>query len=505
VNAPSPTPALPAPPGLEADALLDLDATALAQRLRSGEGTAEQATRAALARARAREPAAGAFLELLDGAALERARALDRARRDGAALGALHGVPVALKANLALAGSAPSCASRVLAGYRSPFTATAVQRLLDAGAVPIGIANMDEFAMGSSGEHSSGGPTRNPWDSTRTPGGSSSGSAAAVAARVVPLALGSDTGGSVRQPAALCGILAHKPSWGRVSRFGLVAFASSLDCVAPLARSARDLTLALELCSGADPRDATCLDLPPIQREPRASLAGLRAGVVREFRGQAEASVERAFERTLAELSAVGVELLECSLPSVLLALPAYYVISSCEAASNLARFDGVRFGARQQAEDFGGLLERTRAAGLGAEVQRRILMGSFALSSGYQEQWYGRACAVRDHLSREFAASFEQVDVLLAPTAPELAFRLGERRRDPLAMYRSDLLTVPASLAGLPAASVPCAFVGEGNVRLPVGLQLLAPRLADARLCALVEALEGLLAPQWTASRGAP
>jgi len=482
----------------------ELDATELARRIASGETSAAEALRSALAAIDTQDGALHAFLRVDREAALERARALDAAQRRGEPLGALHGVPVALKSNMCIADRETNCASRILAGYRPPYTATFVQRLLDAGAIPLGHTNMDEFAMGSSSENSAFGPTRNPWDLARTPGGSSSGSAVAVASGMCPLALGSDTGGSVRQPAALCGVAGFKPTYGRVSRYGLIAFGSSLDQVSPFARSVRDLELATSVISGADPRDSTCVDAPPLApEEPREGLAGLRVGIPAEALGAGlERGVRRAFDAACAELAALGADCVPVSLAHLEAAIPTYYVVATAEASSNLARYEGVRYGARVPGDGtLQGMFAATRAAGFGAEVKRRILLGTYVLSAGYYEAWYGRALKVRRLIADDFETAFESVDLIATPTSPCVAFALGERVDDPLAMYQSDVLTVPASLAGLPAVSVPCGFAAQGsqsndgndggNGGLPVGLQLVGPTLADARVLAVARAFE--------------
>jgi len=470
-----------------------MDASALRAAHASGEGSVRQTIEDTLARIALLEPRLSALSAVLADGARRRADGLDAARANGFELGPLFGVPVALKANLCQTGVETNCGSRVLAGWRPPYTATVVERLLAAGAVPVAVAHMDEFAMGSSGENSAYGRARNPWDLTRTPGGSSSGPAAAVAAGLVPLALGSDTGGSVRQPAALCGIAGFKPSYGRLSRHGLVAFGSSLDQVGPLARSVRDVELALEVLSGYDERDATSLREPPVRRGARASLAGLRVGVPAEYFGAGlDARVRATIEAALGELEALGARRVPVSLPSTELAIPCYYVLATAEAASNLARFDGVRYGPRVDGDGtLEGMQAATRGAGFGAEVKRRILLGTFVLSHGYAEAWYGKALAVRARLRAEFEAAFRTVDLIAGPTSPSLAFRLGEKSTDPLAMYLSDALTVPASLAGLPALSLPAGFAAEGANELPVGLQLVGPFGADAEVLAAARLFE--------------
>jgi aspartyl-tRNA(Asn)/glutamyl-tRNA(Gln) amidotransferase subunit A len=476
-------------------AYAELDASALREEIAAGRRSAAQTVAECFARIDALDEPLGVFLGRERASAEARARELDRALARGESAGPLCGVPVALKANMCLEGFETSCGSRILAGWRAPYTATFVQRLLDAGAIPVGTTNMDEFAMGSSSENSAFGPARNPWARECTPGGSSSGSAVAVAAGIVPLALGSDTGGSVRQPAALCGIHGFKPTWGRVSRYGLVAFGSSLDQVSPFARSVRDLELALAVISGRDERDATCLDLDPLQAlvpDDEQSLAGVRIGVPREYLPASDqGEVAAALRRALAELQALGAELRELSLPHSEYAIPCYYVIATAEASSNLARFDGVRYGLRVEGPgSLQGMIAATRGAGFGPEVKRRILLGTYVLSAGYHDAWYGRALAVRALIARDFERAFEEVDLVAGPTSPTPAFRLGERASDPVAMYQADVLTVPASLAGLPAISTPCGFTA-GPPALPIGLQLIGPVRSDARVLRVARAYE--------------
>lgn len=468
------------------------DATALALATRNGERSVRSVVEECLARIDAASDL-GAFLTVTREAALERADALDAARAAGRPTGRLFGVPVAIKANMCVAGEESSCASRMLEGYRAPYTATFVQRLLDAGAVLVGATNMDEFAMGSSGENSAFAPARNPWDETRTPGGSSSGSAVAVAAGLVPLALGSDTGGSVRQPAALCGIHGFKPTYGRISRYGLIAFGSSLDQVAPLARSVRDVELVSELLSGEDELDSTCLAYPPIESAAPdvTRLDGLKIGVAREhFPDDLDGAIRERTEAAVAKLCELGAERVDVELPHTRHAIATYYVIATAEASSNLARYEGVGYGKRVAGDgSLAGMFAATRQAGFGAEVKRRILLGTYVLSAGYYDAWYGKALKVRRLLRNDFDAAFEHCDLIVGPTSPTTAFALGERADDPVAMYLADTLTVPVSLAGLPAISSPCGFVEDGGSRLPVGVQLIAPALRDARalFCARV------------------
>jgi aspartyl-tRNA(Asn)/glutamyl-tRNA(Gln) amidotransferase subunit A len=471
------------------------DATDHRARLQRGHETVEEATARTLQRCRALQGEVGAFASLWDERALERARELDRARARGETCGALFGVPVALKSNLCVRGEVAHCGSRVLEGWRAPYTATAVERLLDAGAVLVGATEMDEFAFGSSGENSAWGVPRNPWDGARTCGGSSSGSAAAVAAGLVPLALGSDTGGSARQPAAHCGVAALKPTFGRVSRYGLIAFGSSLDCISPIARSVRDLELALAVISGADARDATCLDLPPCEVAGDGAgqrLEGLRFGVPAQYLAALEQDVRGPFEEACAALEALGARRVALDLPTLEHALPIYYVVASAEASSNLARFDGVRYGPRRAGDgSLQGMVAATRGALFGREAARRILLGTYVLQSGYREAWHATALRARARLCDEFARAFEAVDVIAGATAPGPAFRLGERGNDPLAMYRSDVLTIPASLAGLPALALPAGFVAREGRELPLSLSLCAPPREDARVLRVARAFE--------------
>ncbi len=447
-------------------------AAALARRVGARELKAEEVMRACLARIDAIEPRVGAFLVVMAEPALERARAVDAALAAGARL-PLAGVPVAVKDLLDIAGEPTTCGSRILEGYRPPFTATVVRRLLDAGAVVIGKTNLDEFAMGSSTENSAYQKTRNPWDLERVPGGSSGGSAAAVAAGMAPLALGSDTGGSIRQPAALCGVVGLKPSYGRVSRYGLVAFASSLDQVGPLARSVEDVALAAQALFGRDAMDSTCADapVPDFSLALLAGATGLRVGVPWAFlESGVDEAVLRAFRDSLASLEAAGCAIVPVALPHAPHAIASYYLIATAEASSNLARFDGVRYGARRAGASLRESYGETRNAGFGPEVKRRILLGTFALSSGYYDAYYRRAQKVRTLIRRDFEQAFLACDAVAMPTAPTPAFRIGEKVKDPLQMYLADVFTVPASLAGIPGLSLPCGLCGG----LPVGLQLL-------------------------------
>ncbi|MBM4358803.1 MAG: Asp-tRNA(Asn)/Glu-tRNA(Gln) amidotransferase subunit GatA [Deltaproteobacteria bacterium] len=468
----------------------------LADRIQRGDVGALEVCEAALARI-AREESLGAFLSVASDTAREAARAVDRRRARGETLGPLAGVPVAVKDVLCTRDQPTTAASKILVGdgrpWRPPYDATAVARLRAADAVLIGKANCDEFAMGSSNENSAFFPARNPWDPTRTPGGSSGGSAVAVAASMSPGALGTDTGGSIRQPASFTGVVGVKPSHGRVSRYGLIAFASSLDQVGPFAADVRGAATLLQAIAGHDPRDATSstTDVPDYLSACDAPVRGLRLGVPEEYFAEGlDAEVLRCVRGALAELEREGAVLRPVSLPHTRHAVASYYVVASAECSSNLARFDGVRFGLRSGGDrDLAQMMSRTRAEGFGAEVKRRILLGTFVLSSGYQEAYYRRAQRVRAAIAADFRAAFEEVDAIVAPVSPTVAFPLGSRTDDPLAMYLADVYTLPASLAGLAALSVPCGL-GDAS-RLPVGLQLIGPAFEEARLFTLARAVE--------------
>jgi aspartyl-tRNA(Asn)/glutamyl-tRNA(Gln) amidotransferase subunit A len=446
----------------------------------SGAETAESVCRQALDRIAALDPSVHAFLHVDGDGALAAARELDRNRP--AAPGPLHGVPVALKDNINVAGMPATAGSRILEGYRPPFDAEVVRRLRAAGAVIVGKTNCDEFAMGSSTEHSAYGPTRNPWGLDRAPGGSSGGSAAAVAAGMVPLALGSDTGGSIRQPAAFCGIVGMKPTYGRVSRYGLIAFASSLDQIGPMARSVDDAALLIDAIAGHDPRDATSARRPAIDAgaAARGDVRGLRIGVPRHLiEATIDGDVARAFDAALAHMAAMGAQIVDVTLPHHDVAVAVYYLVATAEASANLARYDGVRYGLR--AADPAGLdamYALTRTRGFGTEVKRRLMLGTYVLCAGYYDAYYLKAQQVRTLIRADFDEAFRTADVVALPTTPTPAFGLGERLGDPLQMYLADVFTVSAPLAGLPAISVPCGLSDSG---LPTGLQFIGAAFDDA------------------------
>ena len=463
-------------------ALHRLGALGVARRVRGREASAVEVAEAHLRRIEALDARLGAFLHHLPERALARARAVDAAVAAGQDR-PLAGVPVALKDVLDLAGEPTTCGSRILEGYRPPFTATAVERLEAAGAVIVGKTNMDEFAMGSSNENSAYRPVHNPWDAQRVPGGSSGGSAAAVAAGLSCLALGSDTGGSIRQPAALCGVVGLKPTYGRVSRYGLVAFASSLDQVGPLARSVADAALAAGVLFGRDPRDATSADrpVPDLAAALGAGAVGLRVGVPWSFLEKGvDEGVLAAFRESVRTLEGAGARVVDVSLPHLPHAIATYYLVATAEASSNLARYDGVRYGRRAPgAADLRRMYGETRDQGFGPEVKRRIVLGTFVLSSGYYDAYYLRAQKVRTLIRDDFERAWQACDLVATPTTPTPAFRLGEKTEDPLQMYLADIFTVPANLAGIPGLSIPAGFVGG----LPVGLQLLGRPFDEATL----------------------
>ena len=472
--------------------LLDGPFSTLARAVSSKAATARGLAELALARATKARDLYGAFLSIDEGRTLREAEDVDRRVAAGARL-PLAGVPLAVKDNINVAGRPTTAGSKILAGFVSPDNATCVGRLVEAGAVVVGKTNCDEFGMGSSNENSAFFPARNPWDPTRVPGGSSGGSAAAVASRAVPLAIGTDTGGSVRQPAALCGLVGWKPTYGRVSRYGLVAFASSFDQAGALARNVDDAARAFTVMAGVDPRDATSLatPVPDAAAGLAAGVKGRRVGLLAEAEsseGGLHPAVAGTFSLTADALRAAGAAVTRISVPRVAFAVPVYYLTATAEASSNLARFDGARYGARAGAGSLDALIRGTRSSGFGAEVKRRILLGTFALSSGYHHAYYGRAQKVRALLARDYADAFREVDAILCPTSPEPAFSLGAKADDPLAMYLADVFTVPPSLAGLPAVSVPAGFSTEG---LPIGMQFVGPADSEPLLFALSRVVE--------------
>jgi len=463
---------------------------ALSRRLASREISAVELARSALERIAKANDALNAFIHVDETGALAQAQAADAARARGE-VGPLAGIPIAHKDVLMTAGLPTTCGSRMLANFVAPYDAFVVEGLKRAGAVLVGKTNMDEFAMGSSNENSFYGPVRNPWDPGRVPGGSSGGSAAAVAARLVPGATGTDTGGSIRQPAALTGICGLKPTYGLCSRFGLVAFASSLDTPGPFAQTAEDCAMLLDAMAGHDPRDSTSIDRPKqayaralaeVPADPARPLAGLRVGLPEQYYGEGvDADVAASIEAALDVLRGLGATTVKVSLPAVRLSIPVYYVIAPAEASSNLSRFDGVRYGHRAAAyDDLRDMYRKTRAEGFGAEVKRRILVGTYVLSHGYYDAYYLKAQQVRRLIADDFRRALGDCDVIAGPTSPTAAFPLGDKSDDPVQMYLNDIFTVAANLTGLPAMSIPCGFTREG---LPVGLQLHAPHFGEARL----------------------
>ncbi|MFO1505359.1 MAG: Asp-tRNA(Asn)/Glu-tRNA(Gln) amidotransferase subunit GatA [Steroidobacteraceae bacterium] len=444
--------------------------------------SAVELTRAALARVQGSQPQLNSVITVTADSALTAAAVADE-RLAGGTAGPLTGIPMIHKDIFCTAGVLTTCGSKMLSNFVSPYDATVVSRLKQAGMVMLGKANMDEFAMGSSNETSFYGPVKNPWDAARVPGGSSGGSAAAVAARLAPLATATDTGGSIRQPAALCGVTGLKPTYGRVSRYGMIAFASSLDQAGVITVSAEDAALTLQAMAGFDPRDSTSVDVPvPDYRATLdAPLAGMKLGILKEFFGEGlSAEVEKPVREALAELVKLGAVVKEVSLPSLPLSVPTYYVVAPAECSSNLARFDGVRFGHRcENPRDLRDLYDRSRAEGFGAEVKRRIMTGAYVLSAGYYDAYYLKAQKVRALITEEFRRAFQDVDLLLSPTSPTVAFGIGDKTSDPITMYLNDIYTIGANLAGLPALSMPCGFARG----LPVGVQLIGPHFGEAKL----------------------
>jgi aspartyl-tRNA(Asn)/glutamyl-tRNA(Gln) amidotransferase subunit A len=474
--------------------LIRLTAAEIAAHIAAGETSAVEVTQAHLDRIAAVDDRLHAFLHVDTDGALAQAKRVDA----GEVTGPLAGVPLALKDIVVTKGVPTTAGSKILEGWIPPYDATIVSKMRAAGIVVLGKTNMDEFAMGSSTEHSAFGPTHNPWDLDRTPGGSGGGSSAAVAGYLAPLGIGTDTGGSIRQPAAVTGTVGAKPTYGGVSRYGLIAFSSSLDQAGPCARTVVDAALLHEVIGGHDPCDSTSIDapVPPVVEAARSGdVSGLRVGVVREFAGEGyQPGVTARFDEAVALLASLGADVVEVSCPHFAYGLAAYYLIAPAEASSNLARYDAMRYGLRigddgtASAEE---VMSATRAAGFGAEVKRRIILGTYALSAGYYDAYYGQAQKVRTLITRDFEAAFEQVDVLVSPTTPTTAFTLGERVDDPLAMYLADLCTIPSNLYGGPALSVPCGLSDDG---LPVGLQIMAPVMADDRTYRVAAAVERAL-----------
>jgi aspartyl-tRNA(Asn)/glutamyl-tRNA(Gln) amidotransferase subunit A len=461
--------------------ITELSAVDLARRIASKEVSCREVAEAYLGRIENLDPSYGAFLTVDRQGALASAE-IAQSFVDRGEAGPLTGVPIALKDNISTDGVETTCASKILKGYIPPFDATVVDRIKQAGLVPLGKTNLDEFAMGTSTENSAYKITRNPWDPERAPGGSSGGSAAAVAAELAPIALGSDTGGSIRQPASLCGVVGFKPTYGRCSRYGLVAFGSSLDQIGPLARNVEDASLVSEVITGHDPMDSTSLEMPAISSKDlkSGSLRGLKIAVPKQMFGEAtNPGVAETVHAALEVLRKEGADIREVSLPSIELGVTTYYIIAPAEASSNLSRFDGVRYGPRSEGKGHIGVVEMTRAEGFGHEVKSRIMIGTYALSAGYYDAYYLRAQQVRALMQREFAEVFQEFDVIASPTSPVTAFRLGELSKDPLAMKLLDFCTIPANLGGMPGISLNCGF-SDG---LPVGLQLLGAPLRDETL----------------------
>jgi len=474
--------------------LLELSALELRERIAVGDVSAEQAVRAYLDAIEATEPRIAAFNEVLADHAMDRARDIDAGRLSGRDIGTLGGVPVAVKDIMCTRCGRTTCSSKMLAEFRAPYTATAVAKLEAAGAVILGKTNLDEFAMGSSTENSGFGPTRNPWDTQRVPGGSSGGSAAAVAARQCAAALGSDTGGSIRQPAAFCGVVGFKPTYGRVSRFGLVAYGSSLDQIGPLTRDVADAALLTQAIAGHDPKDSTSLaaDVPDYVAELDAPIENLRIGLPQEFYSDAlDPEINSAIHAAADALRAAGAEVVEVSLPHSRIdrsddgdlssyAVACYYIVAMAEASSNLARYDGVHYGRRtvEKVDNIIDMYSRSRAEGFGEEVKRRIMLGTYTLSAGYYDAYYNKALKVRRLIKNDFDAAFESCDVVLCPVAPTPAFKIGEKTDDPLKMYLADVYTISANLAGLPGLSIPA---GLSAAHLPIGMQFIGPALSES------------------------
>ncbi|MFO7323812.1 MAG: Asp-tRNA(Asn)/Glu-tRNA(Gln) amidotransferase subunit GatA, partial [Chloroflexota bacterium] len=470
--------------------LTELTVTQAVAGLRARDFSAVELTQAYLDRIDRLDGTIGAYITVTPELALQQARQADEALARGEA-GPLAGVPLAVKDVLSTRDIETTCASRILKGYIPPFTATAIQRLFDAGMVLLGKTNMDEFAMGSSTENSACGLTRNPWDLERVPGGSSGGSAAAVAARMAAAAIGTDTGGSIRQPGAFCGVVGLKPSYGRVSRYGLIAFGSSLDCAGPLTHTVEDAARLLQIMAGHDPLDSTSMpvETPDYTAALTGDVRGLRIGVPKEyFIDGMQAEVEAAVRAAIAHLESLGAQIVDISLPHTDYSMPVYYIIAPAEASANLARYDGIRYGQRVEKGAMWETYKATRGQGFGPEVKRRIMLGTYALSAGYYDAYYGKAQQVRTLIRRDFDEAFKEVDIIAAPVTPTTAYGIGENIDDPVKMYLGDVFTLPASLAGLAAISLPCGRDSQG---LPIGLQIIGPAFGEARVLQAAHAYE--------------
>ncbi|MCU0551640.1 MAG: Asp-tRNA(Asn)/Glu-tRNA(Gln) amidotransferase subunit GatA [Leptolyngbya sp. Prado105] len=464
----------------------------LHQQLIGKERSCVEIVQESLDRIAALEPKLHSFLQVTNDRALEQAKQIDAKIAAGEEIGLLAGIPIAIKDNLCTQGVPTTCASKILQNFVPPYESTVTQKLIDAGAVMVGKTNLDEFAMGGSTETSAYAKTANPWDISRVPGGSSGGSAAAVAGGECPISLGSDTGGSIRQPASFCGIVGMKPTYGLVSRYGLVAFASSLDQIGPFARSVEDAAILLTAIAGYDPKDSTSLkvDVPDYTQFLTTDLKGKKVGVIKETFGEGlDPEVEKSVNAAIDQLKALGAEVKEISCPRFRYGIAAYYIIAPSEASANLARYDGVKYGARtEDAENLMEMYTKTRSQGFGAEVKRRIMIGTYALSAGYYDAYYLQAQKVRTLIKQDFEKAFEEVDVLVSPTAPTTAFKLGDKSQDPLSMYLIDLMTIPVNLAGLPGMSVPCGFDSQG---LPIGLQIIGNVLREDQVFQVAYAYE--------------
>ncbi|MEY3318338.1 MAG: hypothetical protein RL540_710 [Actinomycetota bacterium] len=482
--------------------MLEKSATEMATALESGEVSSVELTKAHLARIDEVDSKVKAFLHVDEAGALAQAEDVDKRRKSGEKLSPLAGVPLALKDVMVQKGIPTTCGSKMLEGWRPPYDSTVVTRLKEAGVIILGKTNMDEFAMGSSTENSAYFPTHNPWDLTRIPGGSGGGSSAALAAFEAPLAIGTDTGGSIRQPAAVTGTVGVKPTYGGVSRYGLVAFSSSLDQAGPCARTVLDAAYLHEVIGGYDPLDSTSINapLPPlVSAAKNASVKGMKIGVIKELQGDGyQAGVLKRFNEALEELAKLGAEIVEVSCPHFKYALAAYYLIAPSECSSNLARFDAMRYGIRVGEGSAEEVMNATREVGFGKEVKRRIILGTYALSSGYYDAYYGSAQKVRTLISRDFEAAFTKADVLVSPTAPTTAFKIGEKANDPIAMYLNDIATIPTNLAGICGISIPSGLADEDN--LPAGFQIMAGAMKDDRLYQVGAALEAALLSKWGA-----